>query len=232
LKNKVKESEKFYNNQFLNIDYQLNYYNYITLKEHFVGNSCLELGPASGFMTERLVKDFSKIVIVEGSKYLLDQITEYPNVLKVNSLFEDYNTKDKFDTIIMSHVLEHIYDPVFVLSKIKKWLNKGGNLLISVPNANSYHRLIAVEMGILKNPYELNERDHALGHYRVYDLDLLSKDVLQAGFNIRTKGGIFFKPLSNSQIEKYLDKSVVEGFYNIGKKFPNNCAEIFIVANI
>jgi 2-polyprenyl-3-methyl-5-hydroxy-6-metoxy-1,4-benzoquinol methylase len=126
-------------------------------------------------------------------------------------------------------VLEHIEDPVMVLSKIYNWLSDEGVLLVSVPNAKSIHRMVAVEMGLLKNEYELNERDHELGHYRVYDMSLLKKHLQDAGFSVVETGGVFLKPLSNGQIEKNWTAEMIEGFYKAGKYFPESCAEIFVV---
>lgn len=232
LKDKVLESESFYNTKFLNFDYQLADYNFQTLKRYFKGDLALELGPASGFMTKQLVKEFKQLHIVEGSERLLQQIPDFDNMVKHHSFFEDFNTDLKFDTIIMSHVLEHISNPVEVLQKIKNWLSDDGVLLVSVPNAKSIHRLVAVEMNLLATPYELNQRDHELGHYRVYDMDLLKTDILNAGFKIKENGGVFFKPVSNGQIDENWSTEMKEGFYKIGKYFPEYCAEIYVVATL
>jgi len=230
--NKVEESEKFYNNSFLNFDYQLAEYNFQTIKPYFKGKLCLELGPANGFMTKHLVNEFNELHLLEGSEFLLSQIPDYQNVVKHLSFFEDFETNIKFDTIIMSHVLEHIADPVFILKKIKRWLAPDGILLVSVPNAKSIHRLVAVQMGLLSSIYELNSRDHELGHYRLYDMETLRLHVIDAGFNIIESGGVFFKPLSNGQIEKFWSTDMIEGFYKVGSLFPENCAEIFVVAKL
>ena len=228
-KNKVQNSAKFYNSSFLNFDFKLTELNYRTIREFFHGKKGLELGPALGHMTKYLISDFETLHLVEGSSDLLNQIPDYENVVKHHSYFEEFQTEIKFDTIIMGHVLEHIEKPVEILKYIYEWLSTEGVLIISVPNAKSIHRLAAVEMGLLNSEYDLNERDHELGHYRVYDLQHLSQDAKSAGFKIKEKGGIFFKPVSNKQIEDNWDEKMIEGFYNLGKKFPENGAEIFII---
>lgn len=43
-----------------------------------------------------------------------------------------------FDVIILSHVIEHLPDPVKTLNKIKKILRPGGLLLITTPNFGSF----------------------------------------------------------------------------------------------
>jgi trans-aconitate methyltransferase len=229
IKQKVEDAAAFYNQSILNFDYQLAEFNFLSLKPFFKGSLALELGPASGYMTKLLVNEFDKLHIVEGSESLLKQIPEYPNVKKFHSLFENFETKDRYDTIIMSHVLEHIEDPVTVLKKIYNWLDANGTFLVSVPNAKSIHRMVAVEMGLLTSIYELNSRDHELGHYRVYDLDILKDHLTTVGFKVKETGGVFLKPLSNGQIEKNWGPEMINGFYKVGKYFQEYCAEIFVV---
>jgi 2-polyprenyl-3-methyl-5-hydroxy-6-metoxy-1,4-benzoquinol methylase len=129
----------------------------------------------------------------------------------------------------MSHVLEHISDPVYILRKIIGWLKPGAVLLVSVPNAKSIHRLVAVQMGLLSSEYELNSRDLELGHYRVYDKKQLLEHAKEAGFSILESGGYFLKPVSNGQIENNWNQEMIDGFYKVGKYFQDNCAEIFVV---
>lgn len=228
-KKKIQDSAQFYNKSFSNFDFKLTEMNYLSLKPFFKGKSALELGPALGQMTKYLVNDFEKLDIIEGSKELLDQIPNYNNIVKHHSYFEEYITDKQFDTIIMSHVLEHIEKPIDILRLIYSWLSDDGVFLISVPNAKSIHRLVAVEMGLLKSEFDLNERDHKLGHYRVYDLDTLKNDIKIAGFTILNQGGVFLKPISNDQIEKNWTEEMINGFFEIGKKYPDLCAEIYLV---
>jgi ubiquinone/menaquinone biosynthesis C-methylase UbiE len=44
----------------------------------------------------------------------------------------------RFDTIIFSHVLEHLRDPELVLCKFSRLLKSGGTVLIAVPNVLSW----------------------------------------------------------------------------------------------
>lgn len=232
LQKRVEYSSKFYKNSILNFDYQLARFTFRSLKPFFTGDTALELGPASGYMTKLLIAEFATLHLVEGSKDLLDEIPAYSNITKYHSLFEDFQTNVKYDTIIMSHVLEHISDPVAVLSKVKGWLSNKGRLLLSVPNAKSIHRMVAVKMGLLSNEFELNERDHELGHYRVYDLEQLTGQLFDVGLQVESSGGVFLKPLSNGQIENTWSAEMIEGFYETGKEFPNNCAEIYVVCTL
>lgn len=213
----------------LDFDRKLIHYRYKTIKEHIQGPFGLELGSAEGEMTQYLIDDFEHLTSVDGSKELLEMIPDYKNHTKVHSFFENYKPERKFNTIVMEHILEHVDNPVEIMNLAKEWLIEGGVMLLGVPNANSIHRLAAVKMGILKTPDELNSRDHSLGHQRVYSMDTFSKDIEKAGLKIIKSGGVYFKPLSNGQIEHNWNEEMIEGFYELGKDFPDNCAEIYAI---
>ena len=84
-------------------------------------------------------------------------------------------------------------------------------------------------MWLLASEYQLNSRDHQLGHYRVYDLETLENHAKEAKFKIIKKGGYFLKPISNGQIDIQWNESMIEAFYNLGFDFEENSAEIYIV---
>jgi len=159
---------------------------------------------------------------VEGSKTLLESIPEYNQVNKYCSLFEEFSPNRKYDTIIMEHVLEHIEYPIKILKSVKKWLTAEGVLIIGVPNAKSFHRLAAVQMGLLSSEYALNDRDKQLGHYRVYDFNLLIHDIEKAGFTVIHQGGVFLKFLSNKQIEEYLSPDIINAYFELVGSFIDN----------
>jgi 2-polyprenyl-3-methyl-5-hydroxy-6-metoxy-1,4-benzoquinol methylase len=56
----------------------------------------------------------------------------------------------KFDTIIFSHVLEHLRDPGVIVSKFSQLLQKGGTTVIAVPNALSW----AMRLRFLRGDFE------------------------------------------------------------------------------
>src|SRR5204863_5429491 len=43
----------------------------------------------------------------------------------------------RFDVITMYHALEHVEDPVGILSTLREWLSDGGRLLVEVPNVEA-----------------------------------------------------------------------------------------------
>lgn len=228
---RVESLSDWYLKDQLDFDKRLIRFRFQTLRPHFQGPEGLELGPAEGEMTRLLIGEFTRLTVVEGSCELLAQIPDYTNLNKVHSLFEKYKPEILFNTIIMEHILEHVENPVILLDRARTWLAHSGKILIGVPNGNSIHRLVAVKMGLLNHPCELNSRDHSLGHRRVYTHDTLKADIQQADLKILEMGGVFFKPLSNRQIQDHWSEDMIQGFYELGKDFPNYAAELYAICS-
>lgn len=219
----------WYLKEQLDFDKRLIRFRYETIKPKLVGPRGLELGPAEGEMTQFLINDFEQLTIVEGSADLLAQIPERANLMKVHALFEEFRPDRAFDSIILEHILEHVEEPVSLLSMVKNWLAPEGRVFLGVPNGNSIHRLVAVKMGLLKNSCQLNARDLALGHRRIYTPGTLRSDIEKSGLEIVEMGGVYFKPLSNGQIQEHWSEEMIRGFYELGKDFPEHAAEIYAV---
>ncbi len=208
-------------------------YGFDALAPHLTGDSCLELGPADGHMTGMLLDRFAEVVSVEASWVYCDGLCEQygeRGLEVVCSLFEDYRPERRFDTVLGTHILEHVEDPVDLLRRTSDWLSADGRVVMLVPNALSIHRIVAVEMGLLPAPNALNELDERLGHRRVYDLDMLVSQFEEAGLEVVETGGNFLKPLANGQIEQWFDERMLEGFYKAGRHFPRHAAEVYVVA--
>ena len=220
----------WYFDEQLDFDVKLIRYGYETLKPYMKGPRAAELGSGDGQMTRLLVNDFESLTVVDGAAKLLASIPEAPNLTKVHSLFEEFEPSAPFNTIVMTHILEHIDDVVALVSRAKHWLAPGGNLVTIVPNSLSFHRLAAVKMGLLQSANELNARDKALGHRRVYNPDEYRADFEKAGMKIVAEGGIFFKPLTHRQIQDQWTPEMIQGFFELGRDFPRNAAEIYLVA--
>lgn len=205
---------------------------YRELSRYFKGNTCLELGCADGEGTKILVRHFKRVVAVDGSSKLISKAQNEIHghrVLFICSYFEDLECNEKFDTIVLAHILEHVDDPVAILKIAKKFLDKDGVMIVDVPNALSLHRQVGVLMGMIKTVYSLNSADLSIGHKRVYDLNSFKRDIKKAGLKVISAGGLFLKPFSNAQLEKILDRKGIVAFNKIGKKYQDIAAEIYVI---
>lgn len=206
-------------------------YSFEVFSRHIDGGSVLEMGPAEGVMTPLLLTKASTLTLLEGAEHFcLDLARRYPAAKVVHSLFEDYSPSEKFDRIVLGHVLEHVEDPVAILKRATSWLSPKGKIIAAVPNALSVHRQAAVLMGILPTEHSLNEMDRHHGHRRVFDPTSFRAAFSGAGLNIEHFGGYWLKPLSNAQIERSWTPEMLSSFMTLGEKYPEIAAEIYVVA--
>lgn len=256
IKHKIKENKMIlkqqltkrdYNKEFkdtsdhkyaYNFDFDvMHHYMIESFKPHFVKGNCLELGSFKGDFTKRLIPYFDDITCVEASdeaieiskQNLKDNITYY------NSLFENVELPERYDNIILTHVLEHIDDPVGLLSRIKnEWLSEDGKLFLVCPNANAPSRQIAVKMGLISHNSAITPAEEEHGHKITYTLDTLERDTKLGGLNAIHRSGIFFKALANFQWDQLLNTDIIskeylDGCYQLGQQYPDLCSSIILV---
>ena len=214
-------------------DYHLIRYTYRDMRPLIRGPAVLELGCSSGVMTRLLAPHFPSLHVVDGSQRYLGEVaaTVPKSVTFHHSLFEDFVAPRRFDDLILASALEHLPEPIPVLKKLREWVEPGGRLHVVVPNAHSLHRLLGVQMGMLDHPAAFTDRDRMLDHRRVYDMDLLRRDLAVGGWRVEQMRGIFLKPLSNAQMQA-LSPAQIDAFFHVGRELPRHCAMIYALAEI
>lgn len=93
--------------------------------------SLLEIGSGSGAFLSIANSYFKRAIGIEpdnpSQKYLKDKNLEiYSDLKEIKG--------QKFDIIVIFHVLEHILNPIDFLKTLKKYLNANGKIIIEVPN--------------------------------------------------------------------------------------------------
>ncbi len=203
----------------------------------FRRGSLLELGSFKGDFTRRLRAHFDDITCVEASG---DAITEArarlgDGVDFVHSRFETVALPRRYDNIVLTHVLEHLDDPVSVLRRVdEEWLAEGGRFFLVCPNANAPSRQIAVKMGLISHNAAVTPAEDEHGHRITYSLDTLERDAVAAGLRVVHRSGIFFKALANFQWDRLLQTDIIskeylEGCYQLGQIYPDLCSSIFLM---
>lgn len=138
------------------------------------------------------------------------------------------------DLVIVSGVIHETGAPEALLEAGLRWLKPGGHLLVSVPNAWSFHRLLAVQMGLAEAPEALSERNRLLGQPRVYrPQDLRELVIGSLGLEEVSLDGYLFKPFTHAQMAGLLPslgERGVQGLIELGRQFPQQAAEIALLA--
>ncbi|NYT46282.1 class I SAM-dependent methyltransferase [Alcaligenaceae bacterium] len=229
----------------------LGFYQAKACLEHARGKSLLDMPCGDGTLTSMLAPSFERVVGVDASsKHLALARQVLPQAQFHEALIEEYETTERFSTITMLNILEHVVDPVLVLQKAASLLQNDGVLLVHVPNAYAVNRRLAVLMGTLTECEELSPFDiQVVGHRRSYSLETLCRDIAKAGLKVNATGGVFYKMLSTPQIDWFLKNGLWEegGFgwgrvgaepkdwkaefcrasYELGQQHPEDCNVIY-----
>lgn len=235
----IEKSSSYYSS---NIEYDfdnkiiLNWYTKRIIEKIKPCSKILELGIGHGYSTSLISSKFSDHTSIEGSKKViknfLSKFSHHPKEI-IECYFEDFESSEKYDVVIMGFILEHVDDPVMILNKYKNYLKEDGTLYAAVPNAKSLNRRVGFNAGVLNDYYKLTENDHALGHQRYYDLEKFQDDFISSGYKINSCEGIFLKPITTNQFEILeLDEKFIEGFCIEGINYPELSLGILVEAGL
>ncbi|KKM87750.1 hypothetical protein LCGC14_1265790 [marine sediment metagenome] len=146
----------------------------------------------------------------------------------VKNIMTHEDFQNRMDVVLMTTIVEHLDEKLlnYIFTHMKNILTNNGLFIFTVPNACSMNRLVGVQLGMLKYPTELDKGDKLVGHKKMY----CYRDMPYFLRWLRMKKiediGIMFKPLSNSQMDKYFGENL-ETFIQIGRDLgPKVCSYI------
>lgn len=208
----------------------------------FRGRSILEIGSGDDPLIARVLADgldFDRWVVVEPSKALAALARERaggdPRVEVAELYCEDLPSDPEarswapFDVVLVSAVLHYAHDAAAMFGAAVALGKSGANVLVSAPNAWSFHRLLAVEMGLVETPHSLEGRNARFHHVRVFDPESLLELATEAGLKDLEFDGYLFKPFTHAQMELVMPTFPATGeagLEALGRRFPKNAAEI------
>lgn len=179
--------------------------------------------PAEKFANEALARKYQNIechVILDFVEDALDQIRRI--------------VPSGVDMVICSGVLHEVPAPEKILNAVRQVMKDHESLVhVNVPNAGSFHRRLAVAMGLIQNEKEMSERNTLLSQFRVYDSASLDETITKARFRVVERGGYLIKPFSHKQMEamgNILSERILEGLWLMGRQYPELASEIYVNA--
>lgn len=217
-------------------DIMLNWYPQRIMALTSSEDSVLELGIGHGYTCNHFSDFYVQYSVMDGSTSVIENFKQqYPDskAQLVHSYFETFETKQKFDVIIMGFVLEHVDNPAQILNHFKKFLKPDGRCFVSVPNAESLHRRFGHEAGLLPDMSALGIGDQALGHQRLYTVASMVRQLQDCGYQVVRQEGIFLKALTTNQlISLNLSKEILNGMCKVGVDYPELSAGLLFEAKI
>lgn len=106
------------------------------ISETLIKGEILEIGGANLQLANQICRKNEEIkyTVLDYSCGKYDAASVASNITQLNFPFEEYESSKKYDAVVHSHMLEHAYDPLNFLEKIKNSLKPTAKMIFSVPN--------------------------------------------------------------------------------------------------
>ena len=199
------------------------------------GKNVLEIGCASGEMSENLVACSDTLTIVEPATNFYNAVRERfgEKVITFNCFLDEIPNPGTYDVIIMASLLHHIQDPLKFLGCVQKFCKKETLVIATVPNVNSLHRRLGVKAGIIRDIHDDSERNIRYRQFGKFDLDSLRELFMEVGFTVEKAFGYMLKPFSSEQMMSLqLDWNIIDALFEIGRKYPDISSQLFLSARV
>jgi len=164
------------------------------------------------------------------------QASDRPEISVIASTLEDaYQTVSvrHYDFILASSLLHEIEEPGPILDIVRSLCNTSTIVHINVPNALSFHRLLAVAMGITPSAYARSATQMRMQQYQTFDTATLANLASRHGFSVVDKGTFFIKPFTHAQMAHLqasglMTEQMLVGLYTLSEQFPEHGSEIWM----
>jgi len=121
------------------------------------GRRLLDVGCGSGEFLERMRARGWDVTGVEPDPVAADRARSNDLDVRVGALADAAFQHDSFDAIVLSHVIEHVHDPIALMSECGRILRPGGVLIVMTPNLASIgHRRFGADWRGLEPPRHLH----------------------------------------------------------------------------
>lgn len=178
MKQKVEHIPYVYTDDVVKFESEATYETILEVVKKYVrpGGTILDVGSGRGEMMEKLSLDGYEVCGCDMDDECLRLSARFGKVMKMN--IEDISPEkldDKFDCVLLSHVLEHMENPRETLTRLAGISR--GPLIISLPNP--YYALFVLRALIGKKPEYMNT-----GHLQVWDWSHF-KTFVEVGCNMQ-----------------------------------------------
>ncbi|NIQ13747.1 MAG: methyltransferase domain-containing protein [Candidatus Dadabacteria bacterium] len=159
------------------------------------GPRLLDIGCSTGWITSIARNIGFNVKGLESNSKSANIAREKYGLEIIEGFIEDLDLDEKFDVIVMMHVLEHFTDPIDTLTKVNDLLSENGKLLIVVPNGESLGTEIFMEN------YNWNVPRH-LSFFTKNSMNLI---LAKSQFRIRNISALSSPPLILYSLGNYIN---------------------------
>ena len=200
--------------------------------ERFLGRTdvVLELGSATGLLTQALARHDRRFVCVERSPDYVTRATarNLSGVTLVNDRIETFDSCLSFDHVLAINVLHELPDQAGAIERMRTFMRPGTLLHVTLPNPASLHRASALGSGMIADLCEQSDRGRQFSTIRLqYADDFVSQ---LAGIRMVEiwREPVLAKPLPNQQMALLSDE-LIEAYDRLAYAIPDAAAMNYFV---
>lgn len=152
----------------------------------------LDVGCARGYLGLRIKESGKYVAGIEisvGAAIEAKRVLDEVYIFDVSLGWPEEVRKQRFDLVILSEVLEHVFDPVFVLKNIHEILNSDGEVIITTPNFMTWTNRWKFIFG---NFSYQEQGMFDFSHIRWFTYSYFKKVLINSGFEIVEESHIIF----------------------------------------
>lgn len=124
------------------------YINYFIRKEISTLRRCmgqgalrlLDIGCGTGWTTRVYANNGFEVIGLEPSKIRAEYAREKYGIKVICEYIENAEFEQKFDVVVLRHIIEHFADPAAIMQKVRQFLKPDGVVLVIVPNIDCLGR--------------------------------------------------------------------------------------------
>lgn len=180
----------------------------------------LEMGCSTGFISRHLAANGCEVTGIEYDPIAAKQAEQFCSRVIVTDLNGDWreSVSGNFDVITFGDVLEHLLDPVSVLSQCRDLLAENGRVIVSLPNVAFLSNRFKLMLG------KWDYTDTGLldrTHLKFFTLKSAKQMIHDAGFKVES-----FAPISG------LRGARIPGVQSLTRLLPNLLGFQFIFSAV
>jgi 2-polyprenyl-3-methyl-5-hydroxy-6-metoxy-1,4-benzoquinol methylase len=184
----------------------------------------LDLGCGQGHMAEKMRQAIDRAEF-SGLDYSISAIEyaheKYPRIdFAVGDANDCPYAKEFFDVVVCNNLWEHVPDPVFLLSGIRRILKNGGSLIVSTPSRYRVNNLVRVLKG---KPVDFLSRSHVTE----YTVGQVVEQLAYGGFRVKR---ILSRPISARNVKAYLVRWAFAAFIRLVGSHHHLESSVFYLA--
>jgi ubiquinone/menaquinone biosynthesis C-methylase UbiE len=196
------------------------------------GKKVLDLGCGDGRIGAAFLKDHD-IYGIDFSEKAVEEARKKGIKAQVGDVASGLPYGDgEFDIVLITHMLEHVFDPLGLLVEAKRVLKPGGSMLCFLPNgANFLNRLLFLFSGdFIDYTGRMNILNPAFpftGHIRIISPSLMKKMLTYLNMKVTRKDYWFPLAFETSPFHKFNWLAKCVHYFKLHKLLPNLVSTMF-----